>query len=62
MFGGMSMSVMDLKDKDVIFVRKVVGDGKITIPKNYREIYGIEIGDQVKVQILEVIKAPSKKR
>lgn len=50
------MSVKDLKDEDVIFVKKVVGDGKITIPKELRELYNIEIGDQVKVQILEVIK------
>ena len=50
----------NLREEEVIFVRKVVGDGKITIPKELREVYGIEIGDQVKVQILEVIK--TKKR
>lgn len=56
------MAVKDLRDEEVIFVRKVVGDGKITIPKELREVYDIEVGDQVKVQILEVIKGKGRKR
>lgn len=56
------MSVKDLRKEEVIFVRKVVGDGKITIPKELREIYDIDIGDQVKVQILEVIKTKKRRR
>jgi len=56
------MSVKDLRKDEVIFVRKVVGDGKVTIPKELRELYDIDIGDQVKVQILEVIKIDEKKK
>lgn len=56
------MSVRDLRKEEVIFVRKVVGDGKITIPKELRELYDIEVGDQVKVQILEIIKAKKRRR
>ena len=56
------MSVRDLRMEEVIFVRKVVGDGKITIPKELRELYDIEVGDQVKVQILEVIKAKKRQK
>ncbi|HVM44646.1 MAG TPA: AbrB/MazE/SpoVT family DNA-binding domain-containing protein [Candidatus Thermoplasmatota archaeon] len=39
------------------FVRRVYENSKITIPKEIREIHGIETGDFIKVEIVEVIRA-----
>jgi AbrB family looped-hinge helix DNA binding protein len=38
------------------FTRKVSENGKLTLPKEVRELQGIKEGDFVRVQILEVIR------
>jgi len=40
-----------------IFLAKVLKDGRITIPIEWRELLDIEEGDIVKVEILDVYKA-----
>lgn len=39
------------------FVRKVYERGKITIPKELRDIYGVADGDMVKMKIIRVVRA-----
>lgn len=45
------------------FVRRMYEDGKVTIPKELRDLHGIESGAYVKLSIVEVIppraRAPS---
>lgn len=40
------------------FVRRVYENSKVTIPKEIRELHGIQEGDFVKFAIVEVIRAP----
>ncbi|ALM76488.1 hypothetical protein TBCH5v1_2599 [Thermococcus barophilus] len=49
-----------MRSKNVVITAKVIGDGKITIPKADREYLNIKIGDMIRVQILEVIKSDKK--
>ena len=46
---------------DFEFEAKVIGGGRITIPQEFRELYGIELGDRVRVKVVEVIKVPKKR-
>lgn len=39
------------------FIRKVYERGKITIPKELRDLYGVADGDLVKLRIVKVIQA-----
>lgn len=39
------------------FVRRIYEDGKVTIPKELRELQGIQAGDYVKLSIVAVIPA-----
>lgn len=39
------------------FIRKVYERGKITIPKELRDLYGVHDGDLVKLRIVKVIQA-----
>jgi len=39
-----------------VFVARVVGGGKVTIPLAVREVVGIEDDDYVRLSIVEVIK------
>lgn len=46
------------------FVRRIYEDGKVTIPKELRELRGIKCGDYVKLSIVDVIpptEVPSEK-
>ena len=43
------------------FVRRVYENSKVTIPKEIRELHGIEEGDFVKLQVVEVIRAKPQK-
>ncbi|WP_056934864.1 hypothetical protein [Thermococcus barophilus] len=52
--------IIDVRSKNVVITAKVIGDGKITIPKADREYLNIKIGDMIRVQILEVIKSDKK--
>ena len=40
------------------FIRRVYENSKVTIPKEIRELHGIEEGDYVKFQVVEVIPSP----
>jgi bifunctional DNA-binding transcriptional regulator/antitoxin component of YhaV-PrlF toxin-antitoxin module len=42
------------------FVAKVLQDGKVTIPKRLRYLHGIEAGDYVRLDLVEVIKVKQK--
>ena len=44
------------------FVRRVYERGKITIPKELRDIYGVTDGDMVKLKIVEVVRASERLR
>ena len=37
------------------FVRRIYEDGKVTIPKELRELHGIKTGYYVKLSLVEVI-------
>lgn len=39
------------------FIRKVYERGKITIPKELRDLYGVKDGDMVKLRIVKVVQA-----
>lgn len=39
------------------FIRKVYERGKVTIPKELRDLYGVQDGDLVKLRIIKVIQA-----
>lgn len=39
------------------FIRELFSKGKITIPREIRELYGIRDGDFVQVKILGVVRA-----
>ncbi|MDD5502415.1 MAG: AbrB/MazE/SpoVT family DNA-binding domain-containing protein [Candidatus Thermoplasmatota archaeon] len=41
----------------VAFIRRVYEKGKVTIPKELRELHNIENGDLVKLQIIGVVEA-----
>ncbi len=41
------------------FVAKVLQNGKVTIPKRLRELNSVKEGDYVRLDLLEVIEAPS---
>lgn len=38
------------------FVRRVYENGKITIPKEIREIHGVQDGDLVEVEVVHVVR------
>ena len=44
------------------FVARVFQDGKVTVPKRLRELLGIEDGDYVRLNVVEVIKLKSEKK
>jgi AbrB family looped-hinge helix DNA binding protein len=44
----------------VAFIRRVYEKGKVTIPKELRELHNIENGDLVKLQIVGVVGAGGK--
>lgn len=39
------------------FIRKVYERGKVTIPKELRDLYGVRDGDLVKLRIVKVVQA-----
>jgi len=41
---------------------KLVGDGKITIPKELRDAYNIQRGDILVIEVKEVIKVKKRSR
>jgi len=43
------------------FVARVFSGGKVTIPKRLRELLGVEDGDYVRLDVVEVIKLKGKK-
>ncbi|RLF44976.1 MAG: hypothetical protein DRN17_03435 [Thermoplasmata archaeon] len=47
---------MDIKKYANIFTAKVTKYGRITVPKEQAEIFGIQSGDMVVLAILNVIK------
>lgn len=44
------------------FIRKVYERGKITIPKELRDLYGVKDGDMVKLRIVKVVQALDEER
>jgi AbrB family looped-hinge helix DNA binding protein len=44
------------------FIRKVYERGKVTIPKELRDLYGVKDGDLVKLRIIKVIEGMEKER
>lgn len=50
--------MVEKKKVDFEFEAKVIGGGRITIPLEFRELYGIEVGDRVRVRVIEIIKVP----
>jgi AbrB family looped-hinge helix DNA binding protein len=44
-----------------IFPAKVLKDGRVTIPIEWRELLNIREGDLIKMEILEVVRPPEKK-
>lgn len=42
------------------FVARVLQDGKVTIPKRLRELLGVEEGDYVRLDLVEVIEVKQK--
>jgi AbrB family looped-hinge helix DNA binding protein len=45
-----------------IFPAKMLKDGRITIPIEWRELLNIKEGDIIKIEILEVVRPPSEKK
>lgn len=39
------------------FLRRVYENGKVTVPKEVRDLYGLAEGDMVKLKIIEVYPA-----
>ncbi|WP_167889292.1 AbrB/MazE/SpoVT family DNA-binding domain-containing protein [Thermococcus sp. MV5] len=54
--------MVDKRKVDFEFEAKVIGGGRITIPQEFREIYNIEVGDRVRVKIIEIIKVPKSRK
>jgi AbrB family looped-hinge helix DNA binding protein len=44
------------------FIRKVYERGKVTIPKELRDLYGVKDGDLVKLRIIKVIEGMEDQR
>lgn len=44
------------------FIRKVYERGKITIPKELRDLYGVKDGDMVRLRIVDVVDAAERMR
>lgn len=44
------------------FIRKVYERGKVTIPKELRDLYDVKDGDLVKLRIIKVVQAADKMR
>ena len=42
------------------FISRVIADGRVTIPKNLREEYGIGEGDFVEVQLIRKVNTKNK--
>ena len=38
------------------FVARVFKGGKVTVPKRFRELFGVEDGDYVRLALVEVLK------
>ena len=43
------------------FVARVLQGGKVTIPKRLRELLGVEEGDYVRLDLVEVIEVKQKR-
>lgn len=43
---------------DTEFVRRSSENGRLTLPKEVRELYGIQEGDFVRLRLVEVIRGP----
>lgn len=44
-----------------VFVARVFGEGKVTIPLRIRDVLKIEDGDYVRLSVVEVVKKSPKK-
>lgn len=44
------------------FIRKVYERGKVTIPKELRDLYDVKDGDLVKLRIIKVVQAADRLR
>ncbi len=42
--------------ENVVFVARVLAEGRITVPYVFRDLLGLRKGDYVRVRILEVIR------
>jgi AbrB family looped-hinge helix DNA binding protein len=40
------------------FLAKVQRNGIVVIPKNIRELHGVEVGDMVKLDFIEKVRKP----
>ncbi len=40
------------------FLAKVQRNGIIVVPKNIRDLYGVEVGDMVKLDFIEKVRKP----
>ena len=52
---------MEKRKVDFEFEAKVIGGGRVTIPLEFREAYNIEVGDRVRIKVIEIIKVPKKR-
>ncbi len=43
---------------DMEFLARVQRNGIVVVPKNIRDLYGVEVGDMVKLDFIEKVKIP----